>query len=99
MDAALPAEDRRRISDVFATYREQGLEFHALLTRQAGTPAFISVHVLVPGSWTVQAAHDWSERVECDLRQAVSHATVTTHFEPIEDPVSHMDGELDRPCG
>jgi len=97
MDASLPHSELARIEDVLTNYREQGLEFHALRTRQAGARAFVTLHVLVPGAWTVQQAHDWSERIEADLREAVPGAHVTTHIEPGEDPVSRLDQELDRP--
>ncbi|MBU1395735.1 MAG: cation diffusion facilitator family transporter [Gammaproteobacteria bacterium] len=96
MDVSVPEEDLRAIESVLDTYRQQGLEFHALRTRQAGTRAFISLHVLVPGAWTVQQGHDWSERIEADIRRAVSYAHITTHLEPIEDPVSLADQGLDR---
>ena len=97
MDASLPSEDLERIEQVLDRFRAQGLEFHALRTRQAGARAFITLHVLVPGRWTVQEAHDWSERIESDLRRIVPQGHVTTHIEPIEDPVSHLDRDLDRP--
>ena len=97
MDVALPAEELRRIDAVLDGYRAQGLDFHAVRTRQAGTRAFITLHVLVPGRWSVQQGHDWCERIESDLRRAVPHGHVTTHLEPIEDPVSQLDRELDRP--
>ena len=97
MDASLPGAELARIEVVLAKYREQGLQFHALRTRQAGMRAFLTLHVLVPGAWTVQQAHDWSERIEADLREAVPGAHVTTHLEPSEDPVSHLDQDLDRP--
>ena len=96
MDASLPEEELKAIERVLDSYRQQGLEFHALRTRQAGTRAFITLHVLVPGAWTVQHAHDWSERIEAEVRQAVPHAHITTHLEPKEDPVSMADQELDR---
>ena len=96
MDVVLPEEERRAIDAVLDGYRAQGLEFHALRTRQAGTRAFVTLHVLVPGDWTVQKGHDWSERIEGDIRGAVPHANVTTHLEPQEDPVSHADALLDR---
>jgi cation diffusion facilitator family transporter len=99
MDVSVPAADLRAIDGVLDRYRGQGLDFHALRTRQAGSRAFISLHVLVPGAWSVQLAHDWSERIEADLRQAVSYAHVTTHLEPLEDPLSLADQELDRPAG
>jgi cation diffusion facilitator family transporter len=96
MDVALPEVERNAIDAVLDRYRAQGLEFHALRTRQAGTRAFVTLHVLVPGDWTVQKGHDWSERIEGDIRGAVPHANVTTHLEPQEDPISHADALLDR---
>jgi cation diffusion facilitator family transporter len=96
MDVALPEAERNAIDAVLDRYRAQGLEFHALRTRQAGTRAFVTLHVLVPGDWTVQKGHDWSERIEGDIRGAVPHANVTTHLEPQEDPISHADALLDR---
>jgi len=65
-------------------------------TRQAGRRAFISVHVLVPRSWTVQQAHDLVERVEEALHEQLPYATVFTHLEPFEDPLSFADTGLDR---
>ncbi|MCL5061293.1 MAG: cation diffusion facilitator family transporter [Candidatus Thermoplasmatota archaeon] len=96
MDVSISGEDLRAIEGVLEGYRRQGLAFHALRTRQAGTRAFVSLHVLVPGAWTVQQGHDWSERIEADIRLAVPYAHLTTHLEPIEDPLSLADQELDR---
>ena len=96
MDVSIPEEEIRTIESVLDSYRKQGMDFHALRTRQAGTRAFISFHLLVPGNWTVQLGHDWSERIEADIRQALAHAHITTHLEPKEDPVSLADQTLDR---
>jgi len=98
MDVSLPEQQVNAINVVLDRYREHGLEFHALRTRQAGTRAFVTVHVMVPGDWTVQAGHDWSERLEADIRHTVAYAHVTTHLEPKEDPVSLHDEGLDRPA-
>ena len=97
MDRALDAGDLARIKAVLTDFREhEGIDFHALRTRQAGSRAFVSVHVLVPGAWTVQHGHDLVERVEDDLRAGLPHATIFTHLEPVEDPKSFADTELDR---
>jgi cation diffusion facilitator family transporter len=96
MDVSIPPEELKAINDVLDDFRRQGLDFHALRTRQAGTRAFVSLHVLVPGAWTVQQGHDWSERIEAAIRRAVPGAHVTTHLEPIEDPRSLADEGLDR---
>jgi divalent metal cation (Fe/Co/Zn/Cd) transporter len=54
------------------------------------------VHILVPGDWSVQRAHDIAERVESELRRRLPYATVFTHLEPAEDPRSFADTTLDR---
>jgi divalent metal cation (Fe/Co/Zn/Cd) transporter len=73
------------------------VRFHALRTRQAGSRRFVSLHVLVPGAWTVQRGHDLAERVEASLRECLPGANVFTHLEPAEDPRSFADTALDRP--
>jgi cation diffusion facilitator family transporter len=97
MDEAIPKEQIEAIEAVLNNYRQQGLEFHALRTRQAGRQAFISLHVLVPGGWTVQRGHDWLEQIEAEIRAAVPFSHLTTHLEPIEDPLSLVDEALERP--
>jgi cation diffusion facilitator family transporter len=97
MDQALGAEELERIHEVLAPFESGGVRFHALRTRQAGTRASISTHVLVRRAWTVQRGHDEVERVEAALREALPYATVFTHLEPLEDPRSYDDTQLDRP--
>lgn len=96
MDTSLPREQLDLIEARLAAYAADGIGYHALRTRQAGRRSFISLHVLVPGHWTVQQGHDWVERIETDLRGVVPHCHVTAHVEPIEDPRSMDDQELDR---
>ena len=97
MDRALPEDELATVKGVLERYSEGEVEFHALRTRKSGRRSFISVHVLVPGEWTVQEGHDFTEKVEEDLRKAVGQATIFTHLEPVEDPISFADTELDRP--
>ena len=97
MDAALPAHEQSLIQNVMEKYREKGVSFHALRTRQAAARQFISVHILVPGDWTVHDAHHVAEDFETDIREALgSVVTVFTHIEPIEDELSMEDMFLDR---
>ena len=97
MDRALEEPDLEAIRDVLAEFERDGVRFHALRTRQAGSRRFISVHVLVPGAWTVQRGHDLVERVEGSLCARLPGASVFTHLEPAEDPRSFADTTLDRP--
>ena len=97
MDTGLPAEQQDLIQGVLVVYRNMGIEFHALRTRQAGNRAFVSFHVLVPGDWTVQQGHDLLEQIDFELRRALPNITVFTHLESLNDPSSWEDTGLDRP--
>jgi cation diffusion facilitator family transporter len=97
MDEALPEGDQKKIQDVMAKYREKGVDFHALRTRQAAARRFMSVHILVPGEWTVHDAHHVAEYFESDIRTTLGGViTVFTHLEPAEDELSMDDMYLDR---
>jgi len=96
MDVALPEADQMAIDTVLAKYREKGVGFHAMRTRQAAARRFISIHVLVPGDWTVHDAHHVAEDIERDIQAALGEAVVTTHVEPVEDEISMDDIPLDR---
>jgi len=96
LDSALPEPERVRIAGVLRAHETDGVEFHAIRTRQAGTRRFVSFHILVPGEWTVQRGHDLLERIEAEVRDAVPNASVFTHLEPVEDPVSWADLGLER---
>ena len=96
MDSALPEADERRVQAVLDRYATDGVQFHALRTRQAGARRFVSVHVLVPGQWTVQRGHHLLERIEADVRLALPGVTVFTHLESLDDPASWDDVALDR---
>ncbi|HYS82815.1 MAG TPA: cation diffusion facilitator family transporter [Anaeromyxobacteraceae bacterium] len=98
LDAALPPEDQASLRAVLDRHAGPELQFHAVRTRQAGTRRFVSLHVLVPGAWTVRRGHDVLEQVEADVRAALPGAHVLTHLEAIEDPASFEDQQLDRPA-
>jgi cation diffusion facilitator family transporter len=99
MDAALPPSEMALIRGILESHATEGVQYHALRTRVAGAWRFMSVHVLVPGDWTVAHGHDVVEKMEEELRASVPRLTVMTHLEPVEDPVSWDDVELDRAPG
>ena len=96
MDASLSKVEQQAIEAVLARYRERGVGFHALRTRQAASRRFVTLHMLVPGEWTVHDAHHVAENPEGEIRAALGEAVVTTHLEPIEDEISMRDISLDR---
>ncbi len=96
MDRALSEPEVRQIDEILEPFRRDGVAFHALRTRQAGSQAFMSVHVVVPGSWSVQRGHNMAEAIETELRARLPYLTVLTHLEPAEDPRSFDDATLDR---
>lgn len=89
MDAALPEEEQSRIVEVLDRYvAAEQIDYHALRTRYAGARRFMSVHVLVPGEWTVQRGHDLVETMELQIMALFDSIDIDTHLEPIEDEVS-----------
>lgn len=96
MDAALPAGEQRLLHELLRRYAAEGVEYHALRTRRAGAQRFVSLHVLVPPTWSVQQGHDMLERIEADIRDALPPVTVLTHLEPLGDPVAMNDQDLHR---
>jgi cation diffusion facilitator family transporter len=93
MDRAIPDEDRAVITGVLDTLRHEGGDYHALRTRVAGAKSFVNVHILVPGSMSVQGGHDLCERLESEITAKLPHVEVLTHLEPLEDPKSWDDPE------
>jgi cation diffusion facilitator family transporter len=91
MDSALSAHDLQKISNILDEYKKQGIQFHCLRTRQAAGRSFITIHVLVPGKWTTHRGHHVVEKIETDISNVLEGATVFTHLEPIDDPLSYQD--------
>ena len=97
LDAAIPEAERAAIEKIFAEYRRRyPVQFHAVLTRQAGARRFISFHLLVPDAWPVDRAHQLSEEVGERIRTMVPNAITLCHIEPISQPASYDDIKLER---
>jgi cation diffusion facilitator family transporter len=96
MDTALSPEEQEALRRAIEPHLVQPIQVHALRSRQAGTRRFVSMHVLVPGDWSVQRGHELLERMEADIRGAVPNASVLTHLESLDDPASWDDIPLDR---
>src|SRR5512136_465049 len=96
MDVALSAEELGLIDKAVEPYRQEGLAFHALRTRRAGASRFVTLHILVPGDWTVRRGHQLLEHLEGDIRRALPGAILFTHLEALGDRASWGDVALER---
>ncbi len=106
LDQSIGEQDLAVIVEVLDGFRSNEVGFHGLQTRQSGRQRFISIHVLVPGNWSVRRGHDLVEQVEAKVCEALPDSTVLTHLEPSEDPRAYADYAYeghpdpdDRPCG
>jgi len=96
LDTALAPEEQAALRAVLARHEGPELQFHAVRTRQAASRRFVSMHVLVPGTWSVRRGHELAEQIEAEVRGSLHNATVFTHLEALEDPASFQDQGLDR---
>jgi len=96
MDTALLPAEQAALRRALEPHVIEPVQVHALRSRQSGARRFVSLHVLVPGEWTVQRRHELLERMEADIRRAIPNASVLTHLESLDDPASWDDVALDR---
>lgn len=96
MDTALPPDEQETIVSILEDHAGGGVQYHALRTRRSGAQRFVSVHIQVPGAWSVQRGHTLLEEIEADVRESLPRVSVFTHLEPVEDPVSWQDIPLNR---
>lgn len=97
LDSGIPTNERLKIIQVLEALKTENIEYHSLMTRQAGQRKFIALHVLMPGQWTIQEGHNKVEKIEKVIRELFdSPVTVFTHQEPTDDILSYSDMKLDR---
>lgn len=83
MDRSLDEAELARLRGALDALAPRGAAWRGLRTRRAGSHAWIDVVVLVPGDWSVDAAHALADELEATLGAIVAHASVVTHLEPI----------------
>lgn len=82
MDQAVTADVAERIKKVIEGNADGAIQVHDIRTRVAGNATFIEFHLVVPGSMTVQAAHDICDRLETALTEQIAGSEVMIHVEP-----------------
>lgn len=88
MDVAVEPKLLATIRELISVNAEGAIEAHDIRTRQAGRMTFIEFHLVVPGTMSVEAAHEICDRIEARLREVVETAQITIHVEP-ENKAKH----------
>lgn len=94
LDRAIPERDQEQLRAIIQRELEPGATFHALRTRKAGARRFIDFHLLLPGAFSVQYAHDVTHRIEQAVKASFPGTETTVHIEPIEEEASWQDSDL-----
>ncbi len=94
MDRALPDDEVARIRAAISATIGPDNAYHALRTRRAGSRRFADYHLLVPGHSSVAQAHDFEMAVGRAIEAVAPGIEVTTHIEPIEEPLAWNDSRL-----
>jgi cation diffusion facilitator family transporter len=90
MDQTLPPEELSIVQDAVLSQTSKAL-FHGLRSRKSGSKRFMDMHLLLPGSYTIQEAHDLCDRIERQVEGSLDNSSLTIHVEPLEDD-SSWDG-------
>jgi len=87
MDHEMPDRDRARIRAI-AEAVDDVAAVHDIRTRFAGPTAFIQLHLEMDGAINLRRAHEISDTVEAQLRDAYPHAEIIIHEDPagLEEP-------------
>ena len=87
MDRELPDDERRRIRAI-AQKHPQVTAVHDIRTRASGPTAFIQLHIEMDGAMSLMRAHQISDAVEAELRDAYPNAEIIIHQDPagLEEP-------------
>ncbi len=96
LDTSIPPEELTSVKSILDSYKTQGVSYHALRSRQSAARKFMVVHLLVPGDWSVRKGHSLAEGVERQVIETIPNANIVTHIEPIDDPISMVDANIDR---
>jgi cation diffusion facilitator family transporter len=82
LDGSLPADELAAIETVLAGFSEsEGVSFHALRGRRAGSKRHVDLHMVVPPETTVRNGHLMSGRVKGAVQGAVPNTEVLIHIE------------------
>ena len=91
MDQKLSEKDMILIKEILDNYKIQGVDYHALYTRQSSSKRFITFHLLFSGDITLGEAHEISKAVEIEIAEKIPNSDIFIHMEPMNDPDAYDD--------
>lgn len=104
MDKSMPDDDLAELQAVLDRFRSKDLHFDHIRTRVAGTRRFVSMHLHMPGQWTLQRAANCRYAVEKALLEAhpgmvVTIEMLTTGQESLQEQNEMaQNGSENHPC-
>ena len=82
LDSSLPPDEMAAIEAVLADFSaSDGVSFHALRGRRAGSKRHVDMHMVVPPETTVRNGHVMSGRVKTAVQGTVPNTEVLIHLE------------------
>jgi cation diffusion facilitator family transporter len=81
IDRSLPDGELALIEGALAGFAAEGVTFHALRARRAGSKRHVDLHMVVPPETTVRHGHAMSGRVKGAVREALPGTDVLIHLE------------------
>jgi cation diffusion facilitator family transporter len=85
LDASLPEEEEKIITQIIEKMNPQVLNFHNFKTRKAGSERFVEFHLVVNKDLTVKKAHDICDEITLKIKNHFPKTEVMIHTEPCLD--------------
>ncbi|SFM47119.1 cation diffusion facilitator family transporter [Shimia aestuarii] len=82
MDASVNDGELQAIEAAVSGASEGALQVHDLRARRSASIVFVEMHLVVPKTMSVGAAHDICDRIEAAVKEVLPVARTTVHVEP-----------------
>jgi cation diffusion facilitator family transporter len=82
IDSKLPDEEVAVIRNGIDKFMGDGMTYHQLRTRKAGSFKFADFHLELPEDFSVKQSHDLCDMIENAIKQDVPGIEITIHVEP-----------------
>ncbi|MFC2173180.1 cation diffusion facilitator family transporter [Acidobacteriota bacterium] len=82
VDRRLPEEEEREVGRLINAALPEGMTFHELRSRKAGSYRHIDLHIQSMRGMTLEHAHDVSHQIKQQIETALPRTSVIIHVEP-----------------